>query len=200
MTNRARGIVRAGGAAGVAGGLSLTGYAIIQAMQAPGCIAEECMGRPYRTAGPVEGALFLVATVLIIGATLAFLAIPAAAGTRALRTSAVVAATASFSGFALIGIAYFAGLALVLGVIVAYAVMGFSLASSRALPVWAGAMLAVAALLLFGANDQNERVLFVVPFGVAWMVLGALLWASAGGQARMDAERHGWAGSTRPDP
>lgn len=200
MTNRARGIVRAGGAAGVAGGLSLTGYAIIQAMQAPGCIAEECTGRTYRTAGPVEGALFLVATVLIIGATLAFLAISAAEGTRALRTSAVVAATASFSGFALIGIAYFAGLALVLGVIIAYAVMGFSLASSRALPVWAGAMLAVAAVLLFGANDQNERVLFVVPFGVAWMVLGALLWASARDQARMDAERHGWAGFTRPDP
>lgn len=178
MTNRARVLVRAGGAAGVAGGLSLTGYAIIQAMQAPGCIAEECAGRTYRTAGPVEGSLFLAAIVLIIGATLAFLAIPAA-GTRALRMSAVVAATALFSGFALIGIAYFAGLALVLGVIVAYVVMGFSLVSSRVFPLWAGVMLAVSALLLFGANDQNERILFVVPFGMAWMVLGILLWLSA---------------------
>lgn len=193
-----RGIIRAGGAAGIAGGLSLTGYAVIQAMQPAGCIAEECAGRTYRSAGPVEGSLFMVAIVLIIGATLAFLAVPAT-GTRVLRMSAVVAATALFSGFALLGIAYFAGLALILGVIAAYVVMGFSLASARTLPLWTGVMLAVSALLLLGANDQNERVLFVVPFGVAWIVLGTLLWGSAR-PSRTAAAGRGWPELTRPDP
>ncbi|TDL41156.1 hypothetical protein E2R57_00270 [Arthrobacter nitrophenolicus] len=84
-----------------------------------------------------------------------------------------------FTGVVLMGIAYYIGFALVLVGVAAYAVLGAGLAATRPLPAWSGIVLTVSSLLLFGANDQNERILFVVPFGVTWMVLGALLWTAA---------------------
>ena len=174
-----RGFARGWGAAGIAGGLCLTASGIMQAMQPPGCIAEECIGRTYRSAGPFEALLFLAGIVLIIVATLGFLTAQPAAP-RAVRIAAVAAAAGMFFGFALMGsVLYFAGLALVVVAIAAYVVLGISAASSRVLPVWAGVLLAASALLLLGANDQNERILFVVPFALTWIVLGALLWTSA---------------------
>jgi uncharacterized membrane protein YkvI len=77
------------------------------------------------------------------------------------------------------GIAYYIGFALVLVGVAAYAVLGAGLALTRVLPAWSGALLSVSALLLMAANDQNERILFVVPFGMTWMVLGVLLWTAA---------------------
>ncbi|MGX1159884.1 hypothetical protein FBY31_1755 [Arthrobacter sp. SLBN-100] len=174
-----RGFARGWGGAGIAGGLCLTASAIMQAMQPPGCIAEECVGRTYRSAGPFEALLFLAGIVLIVAATLAFLAAQPAAP-RTVRIAAVAAAAGMFIGFALMGsVLYLAGLALVVVAIAAYVVLGISVASSRVLPVWAGVLLAASALLLLGANDQNERILFVVPFALTWIVLGALLWTSA---------------------
>ncbi|MEV7572248.1 hypothetical protein AB0P28_04010 [Pseudarthrobacter sp. NPDC089323] len=84
-----------------------------------------------------------------------------------------------FLGVVLMGIAYYLGFALVLVGVAAYAVLGAGTALTRALPAWSGALLSVSALLLMAANDQNERILFVVPFGLAWVVLGALLWTAA---------------------
>lgn len=171
--------VRGSAAAGAVGGLCLIAYGIVQAMQPPGCIAEECVGRTYRSAGALEGFLLVAGLLLIIGATLGFRAVHPA-GARVVRIAAVVAATGMFFGFVLMGSGlYFVGFALAVGGILAYAVMGIGLVVARVLPAWAGVMLTVSALLLLGANDQNERVLFVVPFGLAWLVLGALLWTSA---------------------
>jgi hypothetical protein len=180
--------IRGSAAAGAVGGLCLIAYGIVQAMQPPGCIAEECVGRTYRSAGALEGFLFVAGLLLVIGATLGVRAVHRT-GARVVRIAAVVAATGLFFGFVLMGSAlYFAGLALTIVGILAYAVMGIGLVVARALPAWAGVMLTVSALLLLGANDQNERVLFVLPFGLAWLMLGALLWISA---ASRDESRRG---------
>lgn len=183
-----RASVRISGAAGAVGGVFLAVSGIMQSMQPPGCIAAECVGRTYRSSGPLEGFLFVAGLVLIAGATLGFLVLHRA-GSPVVRIAAGLAAAGVLLGIALMGSElYFAGLALVVVGILAYVVTGAGLALTRALPAWAGIMLAVSSLLLFGANDQNERILFVVPFGVAWMVLGALLWTAA---APRDERRHG---------
>lgn len=175
------GLLRASGTAGIAGGVCLAASAVMQAVQPPGCIAAECLGRSYRSAGPVEALLFLAGVLLIAGATLGFLGLvpPEVRGARIARTAAAIAGTAMFLGVVLMGIAYYLGFALVLVGVAAYAVLGAGTALTRALPAWSGALLSVSALLLMAANDQNERILFVVPFGLAWVVLGALLWTAA---------------------
>jgi len=175
------GLLRASGIAGIAGGVCLAASALMQAVQPPGCIAAECMGRTYRSAGPLEALLFLAGVLLITGATLGFLGLvpPGLRGARIARTAAAVAGTAMFMGVVLMGIAYYIGFALVLVGVAAYAVLGAGLALTRVLPAWSGALLSVSALLLMAANDQNERILFVVPFGMTWMVLGVLLWTAA---------------------
>jgi hypothetical protein len=44
-------------------------------------------------------------------------------------------------------------------------------------PRWVGALLVAGSLALYAGNDQDERVLAVIPFGLAWMVVGgALAW------------------------
>lgn len=175
------GSLRASGIAGILGGLCLAASASMQALQPPGCIAEGCVGMAYRTAGPLEALLFLSGVLLIVGATFGFLVlVPSGSrGTRIVRIGAAVAAPAMFLGVILMGVAYSIAFSLVLVAVIAYAVLGAGLAVTRVLPAWSGIILAVSSLLLFGANDQNERILFVVPFGLTWMVLGALLWASA---------------------
>lgn len=53
----------------------------------------------------------------------------------------------------------------------------FAIAILRVIPRWAGIPLIVGALALLGANDQNARILFAVPFEVGWIVVGWVLWA-----------------------
>jgi hypothetical protein len=38
---------------------------------------------------------------------------------------------------------------------------------------WPGALLVAGSLALFAANDQDDRVLLVIPFALAWIVAGA---------------------------
>lgn len=175
------GSLRVSGTAGIAGGLFLTVSAIMQSLQPPGCIAEACVGRTYRSAGPIEGLLFLAGMMLIVGATFGFLALVSSGsrGARIVRIGAAVAGLAMFLGVVLMGVAYYIAFSLVLLAVIAYAALGTGFAVSQAVPAWAGVMLTVTALLLMAANDQNERILFVVPFGVTWVVLGALLWTAA---------------------
>ncbi len=47
---------------------------------------------------------------------------------------------------------------------------------SRVLPRWAGYSLLIGAGMLFLANEQTAAVLFAVPFGIAWILVGAALW------------------------
>jgi hypothetical protein len=46
---------------------------------------------------------------------------------------------------------------------------------SGVVPPWVGVSLLVGAVLLVGANEQTAAVLLAVPFGMAWLALGAAL-------------------------
>jgi hypothetical protein len=64
---------------------------------------------------------------------------------------------------------------------VALAAVGFVLVAvvvirSRVLPRWAGYSLLIGAGMLLLANEQTEAVLLAVPFGIAWILVGAALW------------------------
>jgi hypothetical protein len=47
---------------------------------------------------------------------------------------------------------------------------------SRVLPRWAGFSLLIGAAMLLLANEQTAAILFAVPFGIAWLLVGAALW------------------------
>ena len=55
--------------------------------------------------------------------------------------------------------------------VVASALMGLTVV--RAGSRWVGALLVAGSLALFAANDQDDRVLLLVPFALAWIVAGA---------------------------
>jgi hypothetical protein len=46
----------------------------------------------------------------------------------------------------------------------------------------------VGALAMLGANEQTARVLLMIPFGVAWVAVGYVLWSGAG--HRPDEQPH----------
>jgi hypothetical protein len=59
-------------------------------------------------------------------------------------------------------------------------VVGFALAGVGAVragvaPAWLGAALTVTSLVLLGANDQDARVLLLIPFGATWILLGSVV-------------------------
>lgn len=164
------------------GGLLLVAYAIVMALKPRGCIGEECVGRSYRESGPDGGILVLGAIGLIIAATAGLFAIHRfeGRGSKVVRIAALVAASSLLVGVGLLGSAmWWLGFIVLVLAFLAFAVTGAGLMISRVLPAWSGAMLLVTSLLLFGMNDQNEAVLLVIPFGLAWIVLGGLLWAAA---------------------
>jgi hypothetical protein len=63
------------------------------------------------------------------------------------------------------------------GVALAAGFVLFAIAILRVIPHWAGLVLVVGALALLGVNDQNERILLAVPFGVGWIAVGWVLWS-----------------------
>ena len=67
-----------------------------------------------------------------------------------------------------------------LAVVIGFVLLGVAILRSGVLPRWAGALLVVGAVALLGMNEQNTQVLLAIPFGVAWAVIGALLWTRRG--------------------
>jgi hypothetical protein len=106
-------------------------------------------------------------------------------GTRMVRMASLIAAASLLVGvlglvlnsvFFDSGLLYLIfSLAGILVAVLAFAVTGAGLMRSGVVPPWAGAMLILTSLLLPLENDQNERILFLVPFGLTWIVLGGLL-------------------------
>ena len=43
------------------------------------------------------------------------------------------------------------------------------------LPTWVAALMLVTVVLLPFSNEQTSRILLAVPFGLAWMLAGAVL-------------------------
>jgi len=177
------------------GGLFLVAYAILMALKPRGCIAEECVGRSYREAGPLDSTLVLAALGLMIATAVGLYQMHRfeGRGARVVRIAALTAAASLLVGvlglvinnvFFHSGLVYFLfvfpGLLLAM---LAFAVTGAGLMRSGMLPAWSGAMLILTSLLLLVHNDQNELVLFIIPFGITWIVLGGLLWSATSAPA-----------------
>jgi hypothetical protein len=69
-----------------------------------------------------------------------------------------------------------AALALVAG----FVLLGVAILRSGVMPRWVAGLLILGALTMLGMNEQNTRVLLAIPFGVAWVVTGYVLWSGTG--------------------
>ena len=74
----------------------------------------------------------------------------------------------------------------VLALVAGFLLLGVAVLRAGVVPRWAGGLLVVGALALLGFNDQNAQALLAIPFGLAWMAIGAALWS---GQERRRCRR-----------
>jgi hypothetical protein len=76
-------------------------------------------------------------------------------------------------------------------VVVGLALVGWTVLRSRVIPTGAGVGLLAGVVALAGYTEQTARVLFALPFGVAWLAAGAVL--VRGARTKPDV----WSGSSR---
>ncbi len=176
----------------VGGALWVVGT-VIHASKPRGCIAEECAVRPMRETGLIDGSLMLVA-LLLFAAGAAGLVILARSTGRFGRMGRAGAAIGAF-GAALLVIAglvqsiFFGGdfplmpyfvipgvLALIAGVLL----LGVAVLRAGVLQRWVSVLVIVGALAMLGANEQTWRALMAIPFGLAWVAIGYVLWSGRG--------------------
>lgn len=182
-------LLRWGGPAAGLGGLLWIVHAVLVARLPEGCIADECMTRPMRDS--TAAAPLFLAAVLLIGSGVAALVRRSRAAGRfgslgRIGVGSAVTGIVVLIAALLVQRIFFrgdfplmptfvlpAGLALVLG----FLLLGSTILRSGVLPRWTTALLIVGALALLGVNDQNERMLLAIPFGLAWMAVGYVLWS-----------------------
>jgi hypothetical protein len=146
-----------------------------------------------REGGPLEAALFLLA-VLLLALGMAGLVIRARIGGRFGRlartglVSGAVGITVLIIGNLVQALFFGGDFPLMpyvvipggLAVVAGFLLLGLAILQAGVLPRWAAGLLIVGALALLGFNDQNARVLLAIPFGVAWMAVGYVLWFGLG--------------------
>jgi hypothetical protein len=189
--------VRIGGLAAMLGGALLVVYAVGAASMPRGCIGnEECAIRPYRDAGVFESLLPLALLLIVVG--MAGLAVRARQSGRlgrlggggatvgALGVALLVAGglvqTILFGGdFPLMPYFVIPGfLALISGLLI----LGGAVLRARVLPRWSSVLIIASTLTMLGFNDQNVQVLLTIPFALAWVAAGYILWSGGRDAAR----------------
>ena len=158
--------------AAVAGGALWIVFAVLAAGLPSGCVGDACLLQSHRDLGDLERSSSPAALLLL----LAFASSPPAPARP--RPPRSPAASRSSSPGPLRG-----PLVRARGARVAACVVGFALGSPSSAPArrragsarcsWRGS------LALFAANDQDDRVLLVIPFALAWMCVGAVLLRSS---------------------
>lgn len=165
------------------GGALWVAVAVLAALKPEGCIADECRVRPMRTTGDIAPLAALA--LLFLAAGMAGL-ISRARGVRRGRAWAWGAMLALVGALTFVlGVASNAisedlppffvapgGAVLVAGLVL----IAVQVARADVLPRWSAWLLLLGVLALVGVNDQNARVLLMVPFGVAWIAVGFALW------------------------
>lgn len=171
------------------GGVLWAAWAVLVAGKPEGCVGAACdlpgrSPRGYSDLVPLLGVAVLLIGVGVIGMVMRArsrghfgqlgrwgLGISVTGGVL-LVTSTLVQSLFFAGDFPLMPVFVIPGvLALAIGFLC------FAIATLRVIPRWAGIPLVVGALALLGVNDQNARILFAVPFGVGWIVVGWVLWA-----------------------
>ncbi len=177
------------------GGALWVAWAIVHALQPMGCVADACAlpGRSMREGSPLGSALQIAAVLALAVGVWGLVRRARALGSFDRLGS--VGLVASASGVVIVVIAglvqaifyngdfwampYFvipAALALVVG----FVLLGVAILRSGVLPRWAAALLIIGTLTMLGMNEQNTQVLLAIPFGVAWAVIGYVLWSGSG--------------------
>lgn len=180
------------GSAAILGGLFCAVAAVLHSLQPVGCVLAECdAGKSMRSGTPLVGALGTAATLLIL-VGIAGLTVLASKEGRHVKLAKVGLAS-TLVGFALLAVAgliqafFFAGdfpgmpyfvVPGLLAVVTGLVLIGIFIIRSRVLPKWLGVFLVVSSLALLAANEQAQTVLLAIPFGVAMMVAGYLMWSS----------------------
>ncbi len=173
-------LAQVAGASALVGGLAWVVAVVVHALQPEGCVGDQCLLRPQREA--TSGTSWLM--VLAAAALVAFLTVVLVllARTGELGWTGVTGVAAC-----VLGIATLAVMALptlrdqtrplpgLVAVAAGLALVGWTVLRSNVVPTWTGLGLLVGVLLLGGVNEQNSRVLLALPFGIAWLVTGAVL-------------------------
>ncbi len=186
------------GLAAMLGGLIWATWAVLVAGKPEGCVGAACdlpgrSTRGYSDLSPLLGAAVLLIAVGVIGMVMRARSLGqfgqlgrwglgiSVTGGMLLVTSTLVQSLFFAGDFPLMPIFVIPGvLALAVGFVC------FAIAILRVIPRWAGIPLIVGAFALLGVNDQNARILFAVPFGVGWIVVGWALWTTRSrGPARL---------------
>ena len=164
------------------GGLAWIAFAILANAKPVGCVGAECATRLMRDTGDID--MLLLTGALLISGSLLALALQARGANRSSTLWRIGAASATIASIGLLGasvaapdsdvawtlVVFPSMVALVLGL----AVSGIGIARAKALPPVAGVLISVSALALFGANDQDARVLLCIPIGLAVIATGLL--------------------------
>lgn len=177
------------GLAAILGGMLWMVGAVLTASKPRGCIGDECTFRPMRDSGPLVAVLFFLA-VLLLAVGVAGLVIRVRNARRFGRLGRM-GLVASGVGVAVVIISSLAQAVLFggdfplmpflvipggLAVVVGFLLLGIAILRARVLPRWTGVLLIVGSLAMLGCNDQNAQVLMAIPFGVAWVAVGYVLW------------------------
>lgn len=183
-------LMAATGAGAAVGGAMMVGACFELASLPEGCVADECLTRPQRDWSDLASSLVFFGFVLMAASGLGMLvlALRASGGRhrRLVRAAGVVGVTGV--GLLVAGVV-FAGLGVPgmdnampffviggLGLCVLGAVLtAWLVVRTRVLPLWLGGVLAVAAAVALGANEQKDSVLLAAPLGAAWALAGVLL-------------------------
>ncbi len=190
-------LVRWSGLAAMLGGVLWIIGAVIHASKPRGCIAEECAFRPMRETSALDGIPLLLSLLLFAGGVAGLMIRARSAGRfgKMGNTGVILCAI----GAALLVIAslvqaiFFGGdfplmpffvipsaLALVVGLLL----LGIAILRAGVLPRWVAVLFIVGSLAMLGVNEQTAQVLLAIPLGVAWVVVGYVLWSGRGTAAQ----------------
>lgn len=183
--------VRWAGVAAMLGGSAWSLGFTYHASKPRGCIDEECLTAPMRAPTVLDGVLISAGMALISAGVVGLvLLIRRAGGVGALARVGLALGGAGIATLAVAGFVqerFFAGdfdhmpyyvvpgLAMV---VVGFALLGVAVLRSRVLPTWVSVLLLLGTLAMIGANEQTERALLYLPFGIAWVAVGHALWSA----------------------
>lgn len=174
------------GTCSVLGGAAWTVACFAQNTLPQGCIGDGCDTRPMRgssvtatAVGTVGFVCLAVAAVGLLllsreGATLGGAAraglVTGAAGMGLLVVAQVVSWLANdwegMPGLVVPGVVL---------LVAGFAILAWTVLRSGVLPRWLAVLLLATAVLMLGANEQTTRILLAVPFGLTWVLVGAVL-------------------------
>ena len=172
-------------AAAVAGGALWIVFAALVAGKPEGCVGDACLTGAHRDLGDLNTLFSLGGLLIVLGFAGAAARVRSASGPSTLWRASVagvgggvalilagVASGAVFDWDSAWYVFVVPGMA---ASVIGFALAGVAILRAGVAPRWAGLLLVATSLALFAANDQDARVLMLIPFGVAWILVGSAL-------------------------